>query len=474
MRKKLVSIIAIVLCAAVILSGSQLPYAKAQEQINEMSVSREESQTTPLEAVLNTVSEFMGSMLFGGTQPDAIGDEAEIRFPFIVAPFQESPGFLTGIKSWLWIGTEVCVLDYWGDYAYVECIDTEEKGYIHTICFDDPAPTLTTKAYEHVYSGVTKTLTYSYNGSKEVKWSLSESGIIKCASAENGIRITGVKPGTVKLTVKAGSQSVTIDVHCVYQWKKPWTASALTTTTIYKGPGESYGARATLASGTKFVVKGDEGGSDGWAYGQIYDTDTWGFVRIEDISTKNTVSYYKSRGWIWPLQDTSIKHITSTYGPRTVSTGSSNHRGIDITTGVEGEIKGEPIVAPFDGVVKKAGYESSCGNYICITSEDVDPVTGYKIIAIYMHMDSPALYTDTKRVEKGKSVLGYVGTTGDSDGYHLHMEANNRNAAVGDSERRGYTYTINPLYFYINITPTFSNNASYKNHGGYWYNEDAK
>lgn len=218
MRKKLISIIALVLCTSIVFGGgSQLSYAEAQEQINEMSVSREESQMTPLEAVFKTVTEFMGSLLPGSTQPDAKGDNATVRFPFIIVPFKESPRFFASIDSWLWVGTEVYVLGYSGDYAYVECINTKDKGYIHTIFLDDPDATLKTKEYEHIYKGVTKTLTYSYNGSKEVKWSLSKSGIVKCESVKDGIRITGLKPGTVELTVKAGSIEKTLDVHCVYQ-----------------------------------------------------------------------------------------------------------------------------------------------------------------------------------------------------------------------------------------------------------------
>ena len=467
MRKKFISVIAIILCVSVVFGGSVFLRASAQEYESK-SVASTEKDKTLWEGLLQTI----GSLFLGDTQTDAIGDKADVRFPFIIAPFQESPGILMNIKSWLWIGTEVEVLSYSGDFAYVKCVETEEEGYIHTICIEDPDPKLVvSKDYEHVYKDVTKTLTFSYNGAKEVKCLLSENGIIKCDVVKNGIRITGIKPGTVELTVKAGSTEKTLAVHCVYQWKKQWTAVALTSTTIYRGPDESYGARASLAKGTRFVVKGDEGGSDGWAYGQIYNTDIWGFVRIEDVSTKNTVSYYNDRNWLWPLQDTSIKYISSTYGPRTVSTGSSNHRGIDVTTGVTGGIAREPLVAPFDGIVKKAEYETSCGNYICISSEETDPVTGKKIIAIYMHMNSSALYGSQEKVNKG-DIVGYVGTTGASSGYHLHMEANNMNAAVGDSGRSNYTNTINPLYFYMDIIPTFSNNSSFIEHGGYWYNEN--
>lgn len=469
LRKKFISVIAIILCVSVVFGGSGFSCASAQEHESEAAASTEREKT-PWEVLSQTI----GSLLFGGTQSDGIGDEADVRFPFIIAPFQDSPGFLMDIKSWLWIGTEVEVLDYWGDYAFVRCVETEEEGYIHTICIADPDPKLVvSKDYEHVYKDVTKTLTFSYNGAKEVKCLLSENGIIKCDVVENGIRITGLKPGTVELTVKAGSIEKSLFVHCVYQWKKPWTAVALTSTTIYKGPGESYGARASLTKGTRFVVKGDEGGSDGWAYGQIYNTDIWGFVRIEDISTKGTVSQYNSLKWGYPLQNESYNYIFSPFAPR--SSLSDLHRGFDICQkSNQDSIYGKALVAPFDGVVKKISTDpnddTGCGYYVCITSEETDPVTGKKLIAIYQHMKSRALVSKNDPVLKGQ-IIGYVGNTGDVTGTHLHFEANNQNAAIEEAGRSDYTYTINPIYFYMDREFVFNNGCSAaKNYGFYWYN----
>lgn len=370
------------------------------------------------------------------------------------------------------------VKGYYGDFTYVEYVldDEEHKGYIFSLFLnDDKEGSLQVKDFEHIYEGASKEIKFNYSGAKTIKWSVSQSdSYIECKKIDGGIRIKGLKPGTAKITVTAGSETEELDVHCVYKWKRNWVGETSTATEIRTGPGEEYEIRSQLFSGDKFYVHGDDGGSTGWAYGYgiVDGTNYWGFVDISKISNKNTVSFYNSLGWRWPLQNTNIKYITSTYGPRNVSTGSSNHRGIDVTTGVAGEIAGEPLVAPFDGTVKKVGYDSSCGYFICITSKQTDPTTGYKIIAIYMHMNSSALFDSQREVSKG-TVVGYVGTTGDSSGYHLHMEANNKNAGIGDSNRTTYKYTINPLYFYMNVTPKFSDNNSYKAHGGYWYNEDA-
>lgn len=487
MRKNFISVVAFILCISVVFGGSFFLYASAQEQEGETAVSVERDKS-PWEVLSQTI----GSLLFGGTQTDGIDDKADVRFPFIIAPFQDSPGFLTDIKSWLWIGTEVEVLDYWGNYAYVKCVETEDKGYIHTLCIDDPDPKLVvSKDYEHVYKDVTKTLTFSYNGAKKVECLLSKNGIIKCDVVENGIRITGLKPGTVKLTVKAGSIEKALDVHCVYKWEKPWTAVALTATTIYKGPDESYGARASLAKGTRFVVKGDEGGSDGWAYGQIYNTDIWGFVRIEDISTKNTVSYYKSLNIGYPIENTSIKYISSPYSKRS---STDLHRGFDITGGGS-YIYGENLVSPVNGKVVFRNISCTNNNTepsygYCITIEAnggdypktaiKDSVTDKYLTITFMHLSQAPILKEGDKVNVG-DIVGKIGNTGNVRGSpgvnpigtHLHLEINNMSAVVDSSLRKDFTYNINPIYFYMNKSFDLNTESSaYKTYGAYWYGPD--
>ncbi len=67
--------------------------------------------------------------------------------------------------------------------------------------------------------------------------------------------------------------------------------------------------------------------------------------------------------------------------------------------------------------------------------------------------------------------MGYVGNTGNADGYHLHFEANNLNASVGEDGRSNFENTINPIYFYLNFNFNFNRTcyAANHNYGFYWY-----
>ncbi len=240
----------------------------------------------------------------------------------------------------------------------------------------------------------------------------------------------------------------------------------------------------TVPNNWNFYVKGDDGTDDGWAYGyaNYKGEERWGFVKINNISTKGTVSQYNNMGWTWPLKDPSINFISSPYAPRSDSTASTiHHRGMDLTTGTPGEIKGEPIVAAYSGTVKTIRTNiDSCGHCISISSDSVDPVTGERIAMIYMHMQSEPAYSNDRLIKRGDRVnagteIGKVGRsnggTSSSMGYHLHFETNNKNAGVGDSGRSNFVNTINPIYFYKNKDITLSEicEAYSNNYGAYWY-----
>lgn len=84
------------------------------------------------------------------------------------------------------------------------------------------------------------------------------------------------------------------------------------------------------------------------------------------------------------------------------------HKGIDFAAPT-----GTPIYAAGDGVVKKAGRNSSYGNYVRIRHRgDLDTA--------YAHMSRIAVKPG-ERVKQGE-IIGYVGTTGRSTGPHLHYE----------------------------------------------------
>lgn len=85
-----------------------------------------------------------------------------------------------------------------------------------------------------------------------------------------------------------------------------------------------------------------------------------------------------------------------------------SHNGVDLAAP-----KNTPIYATRAGLVTYAGYQDrGAGNYIWINHGD-----GYR--SIYMHM-TRYIVSVGQHVEAGE-VVGYVGTTGRSTGYHLHF-----------------------------------------------------
>ncbi len=122
----------------------------------------------------------------------------------------------------------------------------------------------------------------------------------------------------------------------------------------------------------------------------------------------------KSAKYIWPLSST-YNTVTSYFGYRESpgGIGSTNHKGIDIPAPVN-----TPIYASAAGTiyVKQLPAQSGgAGNYIMIDH-------GNGIMTGYMHMNkfAPGIEVGTQ-VRKGQ-LIGYVGTTGNSTGYHLHLQ----------------------------------------------------
>lgn len=115
---------------------------------------------------------------------------------------------------------------------------------------------------------------------------------------------------------------------------------------------------------------------------------------------------------LWPV-DPVNKRISSPYGKRIVFGEKDFHQGIDIVGPGSGDIAGDKIYAADDGTVITSKYNSSYGNYVIIDH-------GGKISTCYAHMSSRAVSAGAK-VKRGQ-VIGYVGKTGSSTGYHLHFE----------------------------------------------------
>lgn len=130
--------------------------------------------------------------------------------------------------------------------------------------------------------------------------------------------------------------------------------------------------------------------------------------------------------YIWPTP--SCKYVTSGYGNRTISLYGYErfHAGIDIGAGM-----GSAIVAADGGTVIVSSYDGGYGNYIMINHGDGR-------VTLYGHMSSRAVSAGSA-VTKGQ-VIGYVGSTGNSTGPHLHFEV------------RVNGGTVNPLQYFTGYT----------------------
>ncbi len=113
--------------------------------------------------------------------------------------------------------------------------------------------------------------------------------------------------------------------------------------------------------------------------------------------------------WYWPLPG--YYYISSVYGGRySPITGAwETHRGADVPAP-----GGTPVQAASAGVVTTAKHGPSYGNYCVIYHGN-----GYA--TLYAHMQSLP-NVSVGDVVSGGQVIGYVGSTGDSTGNHLHFE----------------------------------------------------
>ncbi len=139
--------------------------------------------------------------------------------------------------------------------------------------------------------------------------------------------------------------------------------------------------------------------------------------------------------FIWPVPG--YFGITQHYG-------NAGHTGIDLASS---GIAGKPVVAIADGQVETTvgnwtpsmGYygNASYGNYVTINHGTRN---GYNYMAWYAHLMSVTV-SPGQYVRQGQTI-GYVGTTGRSTGYHLHLELKRK--AIGSN----YYTRLNP-YGYI-------------------------
>ena len=123
-----------------------------------------------------------------------------------------------------------------------------------------------------------------------------------------------------------------------------------------------------------------------------------------------------------------IPAVLPVRGPVSRSFGSSRdllsedqrvHGGLDIAAN-----RDEPVRATAYGVVSRTGVNASLGRYV-----DIDHQNGY--VTRYGHL-SEVLVERRKRVKRGE-VIGLVGQTGKTRGYHIHYEVHHEGRILDPS-----------------------------------------
>ncbi|EOW2622194.1 peptidoglycan DD-metalloendopeptidase family protein [Enterococcus hirae] len=135
-----------------------------------------------------------------------------------------------------------------------------------------------------------------------------------------------------------------------------------------------------------------------------YDKKLNGLIETYDLTKYDKEvagPQLNKKGYVVPLKNYTI---SSPFGTR----GGEFHRGLDLAAP-----QGEPIYASKAGTVIKAEFHPSWGNYVAIEHED-------GTTALYAHQQEYQVKVGDK-VKQGQ-IIGYVGSTGNSTGSHLHFE----------------------------------------------------
>ncbi len=136
---------------------------------------------------------------------------------------------------------------------------------------------------------------------------------------------------------------------------------------------------------------------------------------LAELQRKSQSQYVGGTGG-WPLEGGVTYYVSSEQGWRNLFGVQDYHLGIDLACA-----NGTNIYAYNAGTVLKSEYHYSYGNYVLVDH-------GGGISTLYAHMSERTVSAgDT--VSAGQ-LLGYVGLTGSTSGYHLHFEVRENGTVV--------------------------------------------
>ena len=146
-------------------------------------------------------------------------------------------------------------------------------------------------------------------------------------------------------------------------------------------------------------------------------------AKINKLKKEREALYDVGSGFSWPLSSDVSYRVTSYFGYRKDPFGKKPglvfHQGLDIACA-----KNSHIISAKAGTVTKVvnapNSKTGHGTYVMVYH-------GNGISTLYGHMTSIASGIEVGVTVKKGQLLGYVGTTGASTGYHLHFGVMNTN-----------------------------------------------
>ena len=154
---------------------------------------------------------------------------------------------------------------------------------------------------------------------------------------------------------------------------------------------------------------------------------------LKERGIERRVVKSKPDDFIWPIELQSRNPVSSHFGRRN----GRLHEGMDIPAS-----RGTPVVAARAGKVTSVGYCSGHGHTVVVRHED-------NYFTRYSH-NTVNLVKVGDIVQKGQ-VVGFVGSTGNSTGNHLHFEI------------RYLDVPLNPFHFMPTEYDITSRNQRWKN-----------
>ena len=147
---------------------------------------------------------------------------------------------------------------------------------------------------------------------------------------------------------------------------------------------------------------------------ETYDSGDWNSIHSQDTSD---MTYTYAGGLMqWPLEAGVSYYVSSEYGWRTLYGVEDFHLAIDLACD-----NGTNVLAAAGGVVLRSEYHASYGNYVLIDH-------GNGLSTLYAHMSSNNVGVG-ETVSAGQ-LIGWVGLTGNTFGYHLHFETRENGSTV--------------------------------------------